>query len=376
MQFLETISRTPDISWYRLSGDHQGNVKRWVVSTPETIEICNRPELQGIEFTDALSSAMTKALATAPFRPMLDQVPSSSLCAMNFLRGSLNFDLRNALARALGSKFHVTCFMSSQRFRTEGRWQVKENMYRKIHIPEGAVLLFGDVVATGVTLDSGLEVLLQHLLETGSQIRGLVFFTIGCHKIEKYLLKYDELFRQHFPKYEESHVVYFEGKMRMVDSHTKLVIGIPGTDLIKLDALISPELEMAQYRDVAPVLERCVIYDAGSRSFDVREYLEDVVSYWEQVRGLGKRGYTLREALKERWPETEYASLELLKEVKSKTWPGVPESDIEALYQAYRQRWDSPPAGNAWCSAQALVQLCDQRLALLTSLLKQAGGDA
>lgn len=373
MQYLEAVTRTPDISWYRLLGEHQGPVHRWVVSTPETIRIANHPEFLGNPFTDALSAAMTRALATAPFRPMLEAVPSNRLCAMNFLRGSLNFDLRNALHRALGSQFHVTCFMSSQRFRTDGRWHVKENMYRKIHIPDGSILVFGDVVATGVTLDSGMEVLLQHILEAKTQIKGLVFFTIGCHKIEKYLLKYDDLFRKHFPGYEASHVIYFEGKMHMVDSHTKLVIGIPGTDLIKLDALLTPELERAQYEELAPVLERCVIYDAGSRAFDLREYLGDVVSYWEQVRGLGKRGYTLREALKERWPETEYATLEGFLEAKRALWRGVSDQDLTRIYDGYRHRWED--GDGPWCSADALVRLCDARLALLGKLYREAGGE-
>ncbi len=365
MQYLEVVSRRPDVSWYRLLGEHQGAVTRWVVSTPETVAICNRPEVLGVEYTDKLAAATTRALATAPFRGLLESVPSSSLCVMNFLRGSLNFELRNAVARALNSNDHVTCFMSSQRFRESGRWHVKENMYRKIHIPTDAVLLFGDVVATGVTLDSGLEVLVQHMVESRASVKGIVFFTIGCHKIEKYLLKYDELLRKSFPGYEQTHVVYFEGKMKMVDSSTKLVIGIPGTDLIKLDALLAPEFEFSQYEDVAPVLERCVIYDAGSRSFDAREYLADVAGYWRQVQGLGKRGYTLREALMERWPEGDYQSFAVFRERKGEKWRGVDDSALRALYDAYLRRWEGADSGTF--SAEALVRLCDERLAALKS---------
>ena len=55
-------------------------------------------------------------------------------------------------------------------------------------------------------------------------------------------------------------------------------------------------------------MERCTIYDAGSRSFDVPEYIKDVIEYWEEVEKLSKDGFTLFDALKERWNENDYSS--------------------------------------------------------------------
>ena len=372
MQYLETISRTKSASWYRLCGDHQGEVRRWVVSTPQTVDICNRPELCGVEFSTALSRGMTAALAAAPFADFLRSRPSNQLCIMNFLRGSLNFDLRNAVASALGSGYHATCFMSSQRFRKEGRWYVKEDMYRKLKIPDGAVILVGDVVATGVTVDNGLDVIKETLAEHKTSIKALVFFTIGCHKLEKILEKHHRQFLELFPDYEQTHVVYMEGKFRLVTPETRVVIGIPGTDLIRVDSLLAPEFECSQFDSVSAPLERCTIYDAGSRAFDVGEYLDDVTRYWEQVQRLARRGYTLIEALKERWPEREYTSRKRFNEVKEREWKGVSAEFLDQLWKKHRLRWKGE--FKKWAQTrEALEAVCEDRLDALAELAENIG---
>jgi hypothetical protein len=372
MQFLEAVSRSPSVSWYRLLGEHQGEVNRWVASTPESIRICNCPELCGVEFSNALRTAMTSVIATAPFAPLLRECRPDRITVMNFLRGSLNFDVRSALYDALGVNLHATCFMSSQRFRKDGRWHVKEDMYRKIRIPEDAVLLFADVVATGVTVDNGLEVIQQHVVDGKASLTAAVFFTIGCHKIEKILEKYHAEFKKLFPGYRETHVVYLEAKLRLVDSQTKLVIAIPGTDLVKQDALLSPEFEASQYATLSAPLERCAIYDAGSRAFDVVEYLSDVVEYWESVRRLARRGYTLFEALLERWPERHHASRAAFMEVKTREWAGVSKDFYGRVWDAYKERWT--PKFKLWAqSRESLECVCEDRLKVLHKLMEQMG---
>mgnify|MGYP001317954679 CR=1 FL=1 len=374
MQYLETVSRSPAASWYRVRGEHEGPVSRWVVTTPQTSQICNEPEVCGVDFSRKMSSGMSAALSSAPFIPFLKTIPSNRLCVMNFLRGSLNFDLRGAIAEALDSNLHSTCFMSSQRYRRDDRWFVKEDMYRKLRVPDGAVLFFGDVVATGVTVDNGMKVILEHILASQSSIKALVFFTIGCHKMEKVMDKYDQIFREHFPDYQETHLVYLETKARLVNSTSELSIGIPGTDLIKADALLAPEFELSQYKALGPPLERCVIYDAGSRAFDVAEYLDDVVEYWQEMAELAQNGFTLEQALKERWPEQEYGSREELGAAKRQQWVGISDEFIDELWAAYQARW-TVDFRQAAGGADALAQVASERLAILNGILDNPGDE-
>jgi hypothetical protein len=365
MQYLTLLDRADDAVWYALEGDFASPVARYVVSTPETRELCNRPELAGWEYTHRLQRGVARAVAAAPFRAELEAVPEDRVCVLNFLRGGLNFGLREALHDALGLNRHSSVFMSSQRSRAEdGRWQVREDMYRKLRIPKGAFMLAGDVVATGITVEHGLEVIFEHLLAIGSSIRSLAFFTIGCHKLEKRLNEFDARCREAFPDYERTHAVYFEGKLRLVDSHTGLRIGLPGTDLIRRDALLAPEFEASQWERASYPLERCAIYDAGTRAFDVPTYAEDVLGYWAAVRELAAGGLTLAEALEERWPRTGYATRGQFFEARRALWRGLDDDALLAVYERYETRWPEHPEGGGH-GAEALLALCDERLLAL-----------
>ncbi len=365
MQVLERLSRAADASWYALRGDHQGQVERYVVTTPQGRAICNSPELLGLDFNLSLQEGMAAAFRTAPFRELIAGHPENAVCVVNFLRGGLNFEIRRALRDAFGFNRHPSAFMSSQRFRDDnGRWGVKEDMYRKLEIPAKAVLVMGDVVATGVTMENGLAVILDHLVQLGSSARALVFFTIGCHKAEKVLDDLDERLRETFPDYERTILVYLEAKFRLVDSKTPVRIGIPGTDLIRRGAFMTAELEASQYHDTARLLERCVIYDAGSRAFDIPHYCEDVIEYWEEMASFAAEGWTLLEALDERWPERLRGTEEQFLALRRGSWRNVDDEEIRGLYRQLLDFW-AQPAG-----AAELADLCAARLAVL----RQAGG--
>lgn len=361
MQTLERVRRTSAASWYAIHGDHAGAVERYVVSTPGSRAIVNRPELLGVAFNLALQDCMAASLTSAPFRPLLEQTPEEKVCVVSFLRGGLNFELRRALHTAYGFNRHSSAFMSSQRYREDGRWFVKEDMYRKLDVPPDAVLVMGDVVATGVTMENGLKVVIDHIQEIGSSVRALVFFTIGCHKAEKALARIDETLRAAFPGYERTVLVYLEAKFKLVDSKSELRIGIPGTDLVRRGALMAPELEGAQYDRASFLLERCAIYDAGSRAFDIPHYAEDVIEYWQEVLGFAEQGWTLGEALLERWPEGGLLEKEAFLANRAETWQGVGTAFLEDLYHRQRAFF----RGERTASSAALAAMCRERIARL-----------
>jgi hypothetical protein len=87
------------------------------------------------------------------------------------------------------------------------------------------------------------------------------------------------------------------------------------------------------------------------------------------VRQLAEEGLTLAEALRERWPETEYASWPSFVERKRRAWPGVADDRLRSLYERYERRWSEEVAGEAG-SAAALVELCARRIAALERTLE------
>jgi hypothetical protein len=369
MQYLTRISEKPEVSFYEIGGEHQTQVKRYIASTPQTRSICNRPEILGCDYTSLLRDAMVSVLKDLPCRSRIEAHPESRICVLNFLRGGLNFDLRNALHEAYNLNHHSSAFMSSQRYKVDGRWHIDEDMYRKLKIPKGSILLMADVVATGVTVENGLRVLLDHLVRIESSIQKIIFFTIGCHKVEKNFNIYDPLFRSAFPDYEGSSIVYLEGKFRLVDSRAGLRIAIQGTDLLRHNALLTPEFELSQYDSPTYPLERCTIYDAGSRAFDIPSYTHELLEYWKQVEALAEQGWTLQDALHERWPEHEYQNYSDFMSHKRQTWRDVENELLDNIYQNYRERWNDDFTLYSQ-SNSALLEICRERVATFEEMIR------
>ncbi len=364
MEYLEALYNSPEIAYYEIKDASPSEVDRYIFSTPQTRTICNVPEVVGIKYTTLMGEAMSSALKHLPEREALLKTPEEKFCVFTFLRGGLNFCLRDALFHAFGFNNHGASFMTSQRYMEDGTWHIKENQYRKLEIPDNATLLVGDVVATGVTLEEGFTVILDYLRAHRIRLENLVFFTIGCGHAERVFGEVDRKLKAMNPSYGRTIVVYIEGKFTVAEQQSNLKIKIPGTDLLRTDALVSPEFALSQYENDTYPIERCTIYDAGSRSFDIPEYMHDVIDYWQQVEKLAGRGFTLYEALKERWPETGWESFQDFAEIKGREWRGIEESFLKDLHSAYKSRWNGDFLERARTSG-ALLDLCRRRLEVL-----------
>jgi len=66
IQQLEQLVSTPELSMYQIKGQYQGKVERYVFSTEQTRQICNVPEIIGVQYTTLMEEAMTLALKNLP----------------------------------------------------------------------------------------------------------------------------------------------------------------------------------------------------------------------------------------------------------------------------------------------------------------------
>jgi len=363
VEYLALARKNRHAAIYELKGEYGDSLTRYIASTPESREICNRPEVTGVRYTDLLESAVTSVLTHLPIAPSLRRLDPHTVGVIHFIRGSLNFGMRHALARAYGFNAHSSSFITSQRERDKyGRWFIRDNQYRKVVIPPHATLFFADVIATGVTISNGMDIIVNLAKNGGAHIRQIVFFTIGCHKLEKLLREYARRLKAIFPEYERTVAVYLEGKFHLADSKTGVRIKIQGTDLMRSPGILAPEFELSQYDSLSSPLERCVIYDAGTRAFDVDDYLRKLEAYWLEVLRHAERGWTLEEAMRERWPEKEYGlPYEGFKAAKSAQWRGVGDAFLRKLHGACRARWAKGFPQRAKTS-KALAELCALRL--------------
>ncbi len=278
-----------------------GKVEAYIATSPGTRAICNDPRVYGLDYTNKLRATCTDVLRAFP--RLMDE---REAVVVNILRGGLNFGLREALGEAFGWNAHTTCFMSAQRARDDAdpeNWHITENSYKKVYFPACASFVIGDVVATGTSLRYGLREFIQSASDQKIDLRNIFFFTFGGPKAHEILADVDASCRAIFPHYGRTILIYLEGRFTCPTPDTPLTIRLTGTDLVKLGSLMAPEFIESQYENPAFPIERCIIYDAGSRAFWTREYLEDVIGYWSQNLELAEHGMTYRALLAERFPE-------------------------------------------------------------------------
>lgn len=306
---LQEIIKKPALSIYEItaSKEETGKVKqsnnhcrRFIASTPETRAICNDPVVAGYEYTSRLCKACTKVLGNMNFG-----LKEREVVVLNILRGALNFGLRDALAEAYHWYRHNSSFISAQRARDdqdEESWHITEKGYKKIFFPSVTSLVMGDVVATGTSLHFALNEIIRAAEEQHCQLKNIVFFTYGGEKAENIFCEIDKKCRSLFPEFQQTYVIYMEGRFTVPDINTKLSIRLTGTDLLRYHALMAPEFIESEYEEPTYPIERCIIYDAGSRAFWIPEYASDVIDYWRQTLELAHKGTTFKELVAERFP--------------------------------------------------------------------------
>lgn len=300
---LREIKREETSVVYGIEDQKKTTVQRYILSTPETRAICNDPLVMGYEYTRKLENACSTFLRL--MKSPTIQLDENRSVVFNILRGGLNFGLRGALATAFGWNNHSSSFVTAQRARvTESPelWHITEDEYQKITFPENAQIILGDVVATGTSLKHGLDIMVKEAVKQGTELSSILFFTIGGQMSEKRLIEADAACRKHFPHYEGTHVCYIEGRFFVPTTKTDVAIKITGTDLMRCNSLMAPEFIQSNLTSPSYPLERCTIYDAGSRAFQVEEYRDDVIEYWKSVLELAKT-MTFEEVLAQRFPE-------------------------------------------------------------------------
>jgi len=276
---LRLIGRSPDCSLYQLSDSPQ----TLLASTPQSRSICNDPLIYGLEYTESLKTACHNVLQLVDL-PLVE----TETTVVHLLRGGLNFGLRQALGSAYGWNKHGSCFLSAQRHRVSNSedWRIAESEYRKFAIPSKVSLVLGDVVASGTSLQHALLTMIDAIKHRGAELCSILFFTIGGHRSEAVFQELEERILAEHPNYKGSTVIYFEGRFPVASPETPLRIKLTGTDLLRHGDTMAPEFLESQYQNPMFPVERCTIYDAGSRAFEPEVYLEDVLEYWKAVLAL------------------------------------------------------------------------------------------
>jgi len=302
---LKKIEVSSKCGLYRMESGQTGTIDCFVATTPETRAISNDPMVMGVDYTCRIMASCSRILTRLSANDLICLKENETM-VFNILRGGLNFGLREALAHAFGWNRHGCSFISAQRARDDDspeKWHIVEGDYSKVYMPKTATIVIGDVVATGTSLEHAMRAVVIEAEKQGANLRSIVFFTIGGLRAAEILQATDAMCRKLFSAYERTTLIYLEGCFTVPVPATKLMIKLTGTDLLRLDAVMAPEFIISQYEDPAYPIQRCTIYDAGSRAFWIPEFLEDVHGYWSGVKKLAQDGVSFKELLRERFPD-------------------------------------------------------------------------
>ncbi len=321
-----------------------------------------------MEFTEKLHTAIRKTLEVLPEADQFKQWPDYETNVISILRGGLNFGIRESLAKAYGYNKHSTTYLISQRTKdpVTNKWSAEVQTYKKITIPKVVNFFLGDVIGTGTSLREALAALDKVIEQVNVRtVKRFTVMTFGCYRAEKVLEEYDAQLRKKFPDYQGTTIIYFEGKFKLVNNEIASGIRLTdsGTDFLRRDCMLTPEFALSQYEQAYFPLERCTIYDAGSRAFDILLYKAELQEYWAKMLSEANNGYTLFDALQDRYPDL-YASQEEFMIEKKQLWHGISDNFLQQMWLAHEQRWN--PAFIEYAkSPEALKKICILRLEMI-----------
>ncbi|RLD15735.1 MAG: hypothetical protein DRI36_06705 [Caldiserica bacterium] len=325
-EYLEKVYKNQRISIYEIKPFIE-NLKRFIVSTKYTSKILNLPEIYGTTYIENLKTGMKLILHSSFFKSMFKDVNESTTNVLVFLRGGLNFSLYELLYKEYGFKKHTVSFMTSERYKKKEHWRIKHDQYRKFVIMDNMNIFSGDVVATGTTLENGLNILKEYVEMKNIKIKKFVFFTIGSKKAEDIFIRFKKYFKD-----TEFYLIYLEGRFKLVENENEFRICIPETDLVRKGGLISPEFEISSYNFSNSFIERCIIYDVGARAFNYKDHIKEVINYWKSLIDLN---LSFEDILYERWRY--FGSDKEIMEEKKFKWRNVREDLIRKAVENYRE---------------------------------------
>ncbi len=369
---IYTIERESDAS----------SLHRYIVSTRDTRNMMNFPEIINCDFTELMRNGITNALKSLNHLEKLSMINSRNVNVYHILRGGLNFQIRDVLRKAFGYKWHSSSYISSQRVKEGVQFVISEDAYRKFEVPNNATVYSADIVASGASLDNSLVYLEKYLEQKQLELKNFIFITIGGVRAEEVLEKWDKRFKQTHPHYERTVLIYLEGRFALGSTATPLANVLPDTDLLrnyKLGALLSPEFEHSQFEKIIIALEGCAIYDGGKKAFEPVNHIIDVLEFWEKQRDFAKKEtVSLWQEYNARFPldmylrdkkETGIGTPELLKERKAPYWKGVSDDEYVRLFKRFTWLWTKERIASSKRPG-SLRAVCEKKISYLNSLFK------
>lgn len=291
---LTPIFHSPQLSIYEITDGENNLLHQYIISTPDTRDICNDPQICGVEYIQKLQHACLLILENLPAFNSIT-LHEHKAVVLNLLNTGVNFGIREALSKVYGWNTHQVQYIPEHLEASSD-----DSLFETL--PTQAQIIFGDVILSPQRIKEILLSLLYKAEKIGTQIQNIVLFTLGSNIIEDSLSEIANECKKKFKHFSGIELFYLEGRFLLANKDTSLRLKKEEKDLVRKDALMAPEFISSQYELPFYPLERCVSYNAKNRADNVIEYVQDIVEYWKEVRAIAMQGCDFETLLKERFP--------------------------------------------------------------------------
>ena len=338
---------------YKLDAPHLSN-HYYVASNPATIKLMMLPEVVGYD---------TYAAPLAPTITALEHFKECGLTTktniLTILRGGLNYPLEESCYRC-GIQVDNMSFLSCERVISPERVITGLDIrYKKNHIDANATMLIGDIIATGDTLVKCINYIFDEYQAAGTQLRRMIFFTIGGTRAINVLEELTAKARQLWPSFQGIHCVFFEGIFAVYENRGVTGINIPDIDFYWNGGVIAPQFRKAVVANQNALFERCIIYDGGARRYEIPDHYHEATEYWESLANIANE-VNLKDFIEEKLGYSTPITFDAWLEVNH--FIGLKKVEMKRLYEAEQ-------ALVAKASEISLSDVCQLRLQQIKSAL-------
>ncbi len=331
---VKKLISNDEISFYELSSIENADI--FVISTNMTRKILLTPELCGFQFQQNMSDGIHLAFEIIKKMNLIKSLNVSNhlhFDVLYLLRGGLNFNLHQILEDVYHSKCEVS-FVSSQRIEEDGLMSIAEDSYTKWSFADDGILCIGDICATGTTMKSVLAKVINHDKSNKIHHKNLVVVTIGTmDSLRNFMSNSNQSLFKYFDKIT---FIFIEGLFTLhIDNPEINYFHLSNTDFFRKNAIYSIEFELEGLEKPASLLERCVIYDGGSRSFEPNLYLSNLFQYWVNLKShLNTDNYSELIQTKTNLFDYQKKYAEWLQGVSH--WEGIDKERLSRIYEKGR----------------------------------------
>ena len=255
--------------------------KTFILNSPITKSILFQPNLAGKELQDLLDESSVM-LAKAIHEVALEQVKRKQVAEVVLLAGGLFYGLNYGFKKAFNFSINQ-CFLGVKRFNEDGGWVARAAYENFEALPDNPVVLIGDTIAGGTTIDKAVSSLEKALGEKNYSLKKLVICSLACSsKGGQRIASIEKRIKQKWPGCEVFLIACEEFFHVMPD----------GTDLrfLREDAVVLEETRQAVLEAYGPWLGRemkCAVFDWGTRCKQPEAHYREFLHY---VDGALKQG--------------------------------------------------------------------------------------